>query len=448
MEPPRAAPDPPESLVKSNMIHLRKVMLELMETERSYVQDLLTLRNSYVEPIRMEGCLSPDQVEELFGSLTPLTEFQRDFLKALEEGLKVVPDIEKLKDKTQVKRMLFSLGGAFLYYSEHFKLYGAYCANYHKAQRVLEKAKKDGHFQKFLNTLNPSGQHSSTLESFLIKPIQRILKYPLLLRELCSVVDMDSEEGYHLSEALKAMNETASHINEMQKLYEIYGKHFDELMLEHKMDTDEPTDLSMGDLLAHGTVCWLNSARGPTDTHVFVFKKAVVLICKDFLKNRRRSDTIEGSFRYLIPSTEIQMHSSREAVAISGEWEEQWEIIHVSPNRDSHAAVVFQLSSLSSMRMTLERAVRSVLRAQARERLCKASSLPDKPKGYQPFGGTRLSALRTRTSRRGTAAPPSRRLQKQVCEDSEPGSPAYGPLNTAHSTEDDSSSSTDLHPGL
>ena len=47
--------------------------------------------------------LSCGQVEELFGSLTPLTEFQRDFLKALEEGLKVVPDIEKLKDKTQVK---------------------------------------------------------------------------------------------------------------------------------------------------------------------------------------------------------------------------------------------------------------------------------------------------------------------------------------------------------
>uniref|UniRef100_UPI00358EAC7D rho guanine nucleotide exchange factor TIAM2-like isoform X2 n=1 Tax=Myxine glutinosa TaxID=7769 RepID=UPI00358EAC7D len=287
MEPPLAPdPDPP---VKSNMSHLRKVMVELMETEHSYVQDLLTLRNSYIEPIRREGCLSLDQVEELFGSLTPLTEFQLDFLKALEQGLKVLPDIEKLKDKTQVKRMLFSLGGAFLYYSEHFKLYGAYCANYHKAQRVLEKAKKDGHFQKFINSLNPSGQHSSTLESFLIKPIQRILKYPLLLRELCSVVDMDSEEGYHLSEALKAMNETASHINEMQKLYEIYGKHFDELMLEHKMDTDEPTDLSMGDLLAHGNVCWLNSARGPTDTHIFVFKKAVVLICKDFLKNRRRS---------------------------------------------------------------------------------------------------------------------------------------------------------------
>uniref|UniRef100_UPI00358F6613 uncharacterized protein n=1 Tax=Myxine glutinosa TaxID=7769 RepID=UPI00358F6613 len=92
--------------------------------------------------------------------------------------------------------------------------------------------------------------------------------------------------------------------------------------------------------------------------------------------------------------------------------------------------------------MILERAMRSVLRAQARERLCKASSLPDKPKGYQPFGGTRLSALRTRTARAGTAAPPSRRLHKQASVGSEPSSPAYGPMNTACSTVDSSSSST------
>lgn len=42
-------------------------------------------------------------------------------------------------------------------------------------------------------------QHSSTLESYLIKPVQRVLKYPLLLRELVSLTDADSEEHYHLT---------------------------------------------------------------------------------------------------------------------------------------------------------------------------------------------------------------------------------------------------------
>lgn len=38
--------------------------------------------------------------------------------------------------------------------------------------------------QEFLISCNPKQQHSTALESYLIKPIQRILKYPLLLTQL------------------------------------------------------------------------------------------------------------------------------------------------------------------------------------------------------------------------------------------------------------------------
>lgn len=60
-------------------------------------------------------------------------------------------------------------------------------------------AKTDRAFKEFLGARNPTKQHSSTLESYLIKPVQRVLKYPLLLRELVSLTDTDSEEHYHLT---------------------------------------------------------------------------------------------------------------------------------------------------------------------------------------------------------------------------------------------------------
>lgn len=60
-------------------------------------------------------------------------------------------------------------------------------------------AKTDRAFKEFLDARNPNQQHSSTLESYLIKPVQRVLKYPLLLRELVSLTDGDSEEHYHLT---------------------------------------------------------------------------------------------------------------------------------------------------------------------------------------------------------------------------------------------------------
>lgn len=64
---------------------------------------------------------------------------------------------------------------------------------------VCFSAKTDQAFKEFLDARNPTKQHSSTLESYLIKPVQRVLKYPLLLRELVSLTDVDSEEHYHLT---------------------------------------------------------------------------------------------------------------------------------------------------------------------------------------------------------------------------------------------------------
>lgn len=63
----------------------------------------------------------------------------------------------------------------------------------------LVAAKTDKAFKAFLDARNPTKQHSSTLESYLIKPVQRVLKYPLLLKELVSLTDHESEEHYHLT---------------------------------------------------------------------------------------------------------------------------------------------------------------------------------------------------------------------------------------------------------
>ena len=53
--------------------------------------------------------------------------------------------------------------------------------------------------KEFLIARNPKHQHSATLDSYLIKPIQRILKYPLLLQQLCNLTDSDTDEHHHLS---------------------------------------------------------------------------------------------------------------------------------------------------------------------------------------------------------------------------------------------------------
>lgn len=134
-------------------------------------------------------------------------------------------------------------------------------------------AKTDTAFKAFLDAQNPRQQHSATLESYLIKPIQRVLKYPLLLRELFALTDAESEEHYHLDGehlpflppasphpcdpcpsqasaqppfnacvllvAIKTMNKVASHINEMQKIHEEFGAVFDQLIAEQTGEKKE-----------------------------------------------------------------------------------------------------------------------------------------------------------------------------------------------------------------
>ncbi|XP_041661241.1 T-lymphoma invasion and metastasis-inducing protein 2 isoform X2 [Cheilinus undulatus] len=235
---------------------LRKVIQELVDTEKSYVKDLVCLFDVYLTPLQQETFLSKEEMEALFGCLPEMLDFQKVFLQTLEERIALCPNFSHLETPAQFKKLLFSLGGSFLYYADHFKHYSGFCANHIKVQKVLERAKTDTAFKHFLEARNPTNQHSSSLESYLIKPVQRVLKYPLLLRELVSLTDPESPEHIHLTEALRAMEKVASHINEMQKIYEDYGSVFDQLAAEQS--GAEKQEISMGEFLIHSSVVWLN----------------------------------------------------------------------------------------------------------------------------------------------------------------------------------------------
>ncbi|XP_048830750.1 rho guanine nucleotide exchange factor TIAM2 isoform X2 [Brienomyrus brachyistius] len=359
---------------------LRKVIQELVDTEKSYVKDLSCLFEIYLKPLQNETFLTQDEMESLFGSLPEMLDFQKVFLQTLEERIASSPDFSTLETPVEFKKLLFSLGAPFLYYADHFKLYSGFCANHIKVQKVLERAKTDRAFKEFLDARNPTKQHSSTLESYLIKPVQRVLKYPLLLRELVSLTDTDSEEHHHLTEALKAMEKVASHINEMQKIYEDYGTVFDQLVAEQSGSEKEVTEISMGEFLMHSTVMWLNPfpslgrMRKEPELTVFVFKKAVILVYRENNKLKKkmtagRSSYSHGDldpfkFRWLIPLSALQVRLGNTA---GTEKNCIWELIHTKSELEGRPETVFQLcSSVPECKASTVKVIRSVLRENVR----------------------------------------------------------------------------------
>ncbi|KAJ0022341.1 hypothetical protein NQD34_009831 [Periophthalmus magnuspinnatus] len=403
---PYPSPTPPRQL--SDADKLRKVIGELVETECTYVKDLNCLIGRYLTPLQKESFLTQDELDVLFGNLPEMVEFQVEFLKTLEDGTRLVPDLEKLERVEQFKKILFSLGGSFLYYADRFKIYSAFCASHTKVPKVLAKAKSDPDFKAFLDERNPKQQHSSTLESYLIKPIQRVLKYPLLLKELYSLTDPDSEEHYHLDIAMKAMNKVASHINEMQKIHEEFGAVFDQLITEQIGEKKEVADLSMGDLLLHTTVTWLNPPaslgkwKKEPQIAIFVFKTAVVFVCKDGSKQKKKmgsthrvsmssEDKDPFRYRHMIPTNALQVRSLTNA---DGEGSAVCEIVHTKSESEGRPERAFQLCCSSpESRKEFVKSVHSILREKHRRQLLKTESLPLSQQ-YVPFGGKRLCALK------------------------------------------------------
>ncbi|KAM4699864.1 rho guanine nucleotide exchange factor TIAM1 isoform 1-T2 [Discoglossus pictus] len=406
---------------------LRKVICELLETERTYVKDLNCLMERYLKPLQKETFLTQDELDVLFGNLTEMVEFQVEFLKTLEDGVRLVPDLEKLEKVEQFKKVLFSLGGSFLYYADRFKLYSAFCASHTKVPKVLVKARTDSSFKAFLDAQNPRQQHSSTLESYLIKPIQRILKYPLLLKELYSLTDAESEEHYHLDVAIKTMNKVASHINEMQKIHEEYGAVFDQLIAEQTGEIKEVADLSMGDLFLHNTVVWLNPPaslgkwKKDPELAAFVFKTAVVLVYKDSSKQKKKlggshrasmfEDRDPFRFRHMIPTEALQV---RTLTTSDAETNSVCEIVHVKSESEGRPERAFHLCCSSpGGKKEFLRAVHSILRDKHRRQLLKTESLPNSQQ-YVPFGGKRLCALKgARPVMNRAVSAPSRSLARR-----------------------------------
>uniref|UniRef100_A0A8D3EFM4 TIAM Rac1 associated GEF 1 n=1 Tax=Scophthalmus maximus TaxID=52904 RepID=A0A8D3EFM4_SCOMX len=420
LDPVSALPPAAGAAAQRQLSHadkLRKVINELVETEKTYVKDLSCLIECYLTPLQKESFLTQDELDVLFGNLGEMVEFQVEFLRTLEDGIRLVPDLDRLEKVEQFKKVLFSLGGSFLYYADRFKIYSAFCASHTKVPKVLAKAKTDPDFKAFLAERNPRQQHSSTLESYLIKPIQRVLKYPLLLRELYSLTDPDSEEHYHLDVAMKAMNKVASHINEMQKLHEEYGAVFDQLINEQTAVRKEVADLSMGDLLLHSTVVWINPpsalVKGKKDPDLAAFGEDPLSFFFSPQGGSHRASVSDDRdpfrFRHMIATDSLQVRAlaNSEGTAVC-------EIVHTRSESEGRPERAFQLCCNSpDSKKDFLKAVHSILREKQRRQLLKTESLPPNQQ-YVPFGGKRLCALKgARPAMNRAASTPSRTLARR-----------------------------------
>ncbi|KAF5351656.1 hypothetical protein D9756_007738 [Leucocoprinus leucothites] len=234
------------------------IIREIVETERKYVQDLETMQK-YSNALAQGNFIDQDTIHLLFPNLNKLLNFQRKFLIRLESTAEA---------PWQDQRW----GLPFIDNEDDFAVYEPYCANYTNASELMLT------HEQSLMPLNHLINIKGELPAFLIKPVQRVCKYPLLLDSLIKTLSPATYSHYEeLKRGSDATKRITDKINEAQRRAEN-----DQTVksLSTRIDDWKGHHLeNFGELLLDD-IFTVTKSDIDREYHVFLFEK-IILCCKE-----------------------------------------------------------------------------------------------------------------------------------------------------------------------
>uniref|UniRef100_A0A3B4GF59 Proto-oncogene DBL-like n=1 Tax=Pundamilia nyererei TaxID=303518 RepID=A0A3B4GF59_9CICH len=250
-----------DSEAEDNPEQVTHIMKELIATERIYVDELLSVllqgyRAEMEDPsvANLLPVALRSQKDVLFGNMPEIYQFHSIFLQDLQSCLET-PE---------------SVGACFLKRKEKFQVYERYCQNKPRSELLWRQCADSLFFQ-----CQKKLDHKLGLDSYLLKPVQRLTKYQLLLKLLKHC----TEERYRceLQEALDSMLELLKSVNDSMHQIAITGYQGD---LSH-----------LGRVVMQGSFSvWISHKRAavrmkelarfkPMQRHLFLYEHAL-LFCK------------------------------------------------------------------------------------------------------------------------------------------------------------------------
>ncbi|XP_046859404.1 kalirin-like isoform X4 [Xenia sp. Carnegie-2017] len=181
------------------------VIKELIQTEQDYVKDLQAVVEGYIPEMSKEDV--PDELKgkerEIFGNLRQIFEWHKSFFSK---------ELEKCEDAPE------KIANVFLKASKRLEMYIHYCQKKPKSEGLVREF-EDLYFNELRNRLG----HRLALSDYLIKPVQRIMKYQLLLKDILKYTERANLESTNLKNALNIMQVIPKKANDMMNVGMIEG---------------------------------------------------------------------------------------------------------------------------------------------------------------------------------------------------------------------------------
>ncbi|KAF0037142.1 hypothetical protein F2P81_010016 [Scophthalmus maximus] len=198
--------EPPETQQKTVIDKRECCLQEIRQTEEKYADTLESILQHFMKPL--EKFLQDQDIESIFINIEDLAYTHRKLLEEVRSSV--------------LKYGAKNLHQVFLSYKERLLMYGRYCSQVETATKHLDKLSntREDVRMKLEECSKRANSGRFSLRDLLMVPMQRVLKYPLLLQELVKHTT-DPTDKENLRTALDAMRDLAQCVNEVKRDNEI-----------------------------------------------------------------------------------------------------------------------------------------------------------------------------------------------------------------------------------
>uniref|UniRef100_A0A3P8RR38 Rho guanine nucleotide exchange factor 26 n=1 Tax=Amphiprion percula TaxID=161767 RepID=A0A3P8RR38_AMPPE len=182
----------------------QEAIFEVISSEHSYLHSLDILIRMFKNSAELSEAMTKTEHHHLFSNITDVCEASKKFFKELEERHQQSIVIDDISDIV------------FKHAQSNFDPYVTYCSNEVYQQRTLQRlVSKNPAFKEVLTRIegHPDCRNLPMI-SFLILPMQRITRLPLLMDTICQKTPKDSTQYEECTKALQAVSKVVRKCNE------------------------------------------------------------------------------------------------------------------------------------------------------------------------------------------------------------------------------------------
>ncbi|XP_074598647.1 uncharacterized protein LOC141853263 [Brevipalpus obovatus] len=192
----------------------KEIISEFVDTEFKYGRDLRIIREEFHRPMEVAGLLSKDQIQGVFINLDELISVNSKFSEKLQDAIDIATE-QGDEDYTTV-----NIGKLFMESSGMLLSFETYCLRQGSASLLLNQLEKEKELLRIflrVSQMENTLLRRMNLSAFLMVPVQRVTKYPLLLNRLYKVTPVNHKDREALRSAQQKVEIHLEHINQKTK---------------------------------------------------------------------------------------------------------------------------------------------------------------------------------------------------------------------------------------